>query len=482
MLIKCPECGLQASDKAFSCPHCGYPFQPETKPKATRKSNRKRRLPNGFGQISEIKNRNLRKPFRAMITVGKTETGRPICELLKPEAYFATYNEAYEALVNHQKNPYDVNKDITVKELYERWSVKYFEGLQSSSVRTIENAWKYCSSLYDMKIADLRIRHVKGCMNEGTAIIKGEERLAPPSVKTRIKSLFNNMMDYALEYELIDQNYSRNFKESDAVSSEERKVKREHRSFSDEEMVKIKDHADTLLYADIVMIQCYSGWRPQEIGLIKIENVDLDNWIFNGGMKSAAGMDRIVPIHPKIRRLVARKYKEAQKLKSEYLFNCIDAQDDPKNLFFDYDKYRTRFVRVMKELNIENHRPHDPRKHFVTMCKKYNVDEYAIKYMAGHQIQDITERVYTDRTIEWLRTELEKIEADELRTNERPAIYATPYAPRQGRRTDLEKKKRESEVHDDTPKESPTTENKSSVGVMYEFPTFNGILSPFRKF
>jgi hypothetical protein len=26
-LIKCPECGQDVSDKAFSCPHCGYPFK-----------------------------------------------------------------------------------------------------------------------------------------------------------------------------------------------------------------------------------------------------------------------------------------------------------------------------------------------------------------------------------------------------------------------------------------------------------------------
>lgn len=443
MLIKCPECGLQASDKAFSCPHCGYPFQPTAKPKALRKSNRKRRLPNGFGQISEIKNRNLQKPFRAMVTVGKSETGRPICKPLKPVSYFATYNEAYEALVNHQKNPYDINKDITVKELYERWSEEYYKKYTSgASERNFSAAWKYCTSVYDMKVNDLRIRHIKGCMNEGTIIINGQEKPASANTKSRIKSLFNNMLDYAVEYELIDQNYSRNFKESDVVSSEELKVQKKHRSFTDEEMRILKSHIDTMQYVDIIIIQCYSGWRPQEIGLIKLENVDLDRWIFNGGMKTAAGMDRVVPIHPKIRRLVTRKYEEAKKLKSEYLFNCTDAQDDPKNLFFDYDKYSTRFNRVMRELNIEGHRPHDPRKHFVTMCKKYAVDEYAIKYMAGHQIKDITERVYTDRTIDWLCSELEKVEADEKEPDTTFKKYAVPRVPRQGRRTDLEKKEK----------------------------------------
>ena len=57
----------------------------------------------------------------------------------------------------------------------------------------------------------------------------------------------------------------------------------------------------------------------------------------------------------------------------------------------------------------KRHRPHDGRKHFVTMAKKYNVDEYAIKYIVGHAISDLTERVYTQRDIEWLKEEMKKI-------------------------------------------------------------------------
>ena len=104
MLTKCPECGSQVSDKAFSCPHCGYPFKNNIAP-VVRKSTKKRRLPNGFGQITELKNRNLKKPFRAMITIGFDENARPIQKLLKPVAYFSTYNEAYEALLKYNKNP-----------------------------------------------------------------------------------------------------------------------------------------------------------------------------------------------------------------------------------------------------------------------------------------------------------------------------------------------------------------------------------------
>lgn len=89
MLIKCPECNLQVSNHAIACPHCGYPLQTTTAKKQRTKQRRRKKLPNGFGQISEIKTGNLYKPFRAMITVGKDFYGRPIRKLLLNLLHFS---------------------------------------------------------------------------------------------------------------------------------------------------------------------------------------------------------------------------------------------------------------------------------------------------------------------------------------------------------------------------------------------------------
>lgn len=411
MLIKCPECELQVSDKAHSCPHCGCPTQPDAKIKRHRKSNRRKRLPNGFGQITEIKGRNLRNPFRAMVTVGKDQNGKPICKLLKPISYFPTYNEAYAALMEYNKNPYDLETSITMGELYDRWTDGYFKTLSSdSSVRNINLAWSYCSQIYNMKVVDIRTRHLKGCLEDGIKIVRGETRHPSPSVQTRMKSVFNMMLDYALEYELVDRNYARSFNLSNEVIKESNNVEKGHIPFTDEEMDLLWEHVDDILYADIVVIQCYAAWRPQEIGLIKIEDVDLENWTFSGGMKTDAGIGRIVPIHSRIRHLVERKYNEAISLGSKYLFNCTDKATKRSSLKLTYGKYRERFIEVRDKLNLNpEHRPHDPRMHFTTMAKKYKMDEYAIKYIVGHSISDITEKVYTKRDIEWLKEEIENI-------------------------------------------------------------------------
>jgi hypothetical protein len=157
-------------------------------PVPRKKTNRRKKLPNGFGQISKIPG-NLRKPFRAMVSDGKSPvTGRPICKLLKPEAYFETYNEAYAALVEYNRNPYDLDSDLTVKQLYDKWFEEYKTKVKGqSSLRSITSAWNYCGSLYDMKVVDVRARHIKGCMENGKAIVKGVEKPITPYLKVRVK-------------------------------------------------------------------------------------------------------------------------------------------------------------------------------------------------------------------------------------------------------------------------------------------------------
>ena len=409
MLTQCPECELPVSDKATACPHCGYPMKPSEKQKKPRKSNKRRRLPNGFGQISEIKNRNLRNPFRAMVTVGKTPDGKPICKPLKPESYFATYNDAYAALVEYNKNPYDLEPSITMQELYDKWLPEYEKTVKSTKSAT--SAWAYCSGVYKMRVMDIRARHVKGCMEEGVAVIRGKEQHPTATMKNQIKSLFNLMLDYALEYELVDRNYSRTFNLTEETVKEIQSVKKEHIAFADEEMDLLWANITNKRGIDILLIQCYSGWRPQELGLLELKDVDLENWTFQGGMKTDASENRIVPIHSRIQDLVLQKYQEAEALGSPYLLNWADTNNrNRKNLKLTYARYQKAFERIRDELKLNsNHRPHDGRTHFVTMAKRYGVDEYAIKYMVGHKISDITEKVYTRREFAWLREEIEKI-------------------------------------------------------------------------
>lgn len=62
----------------------------------------------------------------------------------------------------------------------------------------------------------------------------------------------------------------------------------------------------------------------------------------------------------------------------------------------------------MKRLNM-THKPHDTRHSFITLAKTAGVNEYILKLIVGHAVEDITEKIYTHRSIEDLHREIQKI-------------------------------------------------------------------------
>ncbi len=374
------------------------------------------KLPNGYGSVTRLSG-NRRKPYLARVTLGwitDEQTGKSVQNRVTIGT-FKTKKEALQALAEYSANPYDIQtSNITLAELYQKWTEAYFPTLESeSSSRTITAAWRYCHAIYGMRVKDIRARHIKGIMEDGYIIPSngknaGQKVHASPGTKSRIKSMFNLMLDYALEYELVDKNYARTFDLSNNIIREKEAASRGHIIFTESEMQALWDNVNTKRFVDWILIQCYMGWRPRELSNLKIENVHLDGQYITGGMKTSAGKNRSVPIHPRIKALVQKNYNQAVELGSQYLLN--DPLAVKGGMSITYDKYAGRFAKVMDALNFrQDHRPHDPRKTFITMAKKADVDEYVIKRLIGHHITDITENVYTERDMEWLRVELEKM-------------------------------------------------------------------------
>ncbi len=374
------------------------------------------KLPNGYGSVTKLSG-NRRKPYLARVTLGwnTDEQSGSTAQNRVTIGTYKTKKEALQALAEYSANPYDIQNDnLTLAELYQKWTESYFPTLESaSSSRTIVAAWRYCHTIHNMRVKDLRARHIKGIMEDGYIIPSrgkdaGQKVPASPGTKSRIKSMFNLMLDYALEYELVDKNYARTFDLSNDIIKEKEASTRGHIIFTDAEMQTLWDNVDSLRFVDWILIQCYMGWRPQELARLRIENVHLDEQYITGGMKTSAGKDRPVPIHPRIKHLVQQNYNQAVELGSQYLFN--DPLAVKGGMTITYDKYAGRFSKIMDALKFrEDHRPHDPRKTFITMAKKAEVDEYVIKRLIGHRITDITEGTYTERDLEWLRAELEKM-------------------------------------------------------------------------
>lgn len=372
------------------------------------------RRSNGEGSVSYD---SRRKRYRAKVTIGwevDEETGKTKQIVKTLGSNFKTKGEASAALAEFLKSPYDLNnKDITFSQLYEIWFENFIKDHESHRYRVM-SGYKYCSSIYNKKFRELSILDMKNCIYQGEIVVdrgkyKGEKRLASPSTKESMKYIFNHMYAYAIEARIVDRNYAKEFTLDKKVFKEKEENHKEKVPFSDEEMDKLWKSIEFVPFADMIVYGCYSGWRPSELIELKIADVDLENEFIRGGIKTTAGKNRLVPIHPLIKPIVEKYYNEAVSVGSEYLFNDISKK---KGIGLSYDQYLSRFNNVMELLKFRLEiTPHYTRHTFITKAKsrQVNMNEYILKLIVGHEIGDLTEHTYTHRELEDLREEMLKI-------------------------------------------------------------------------
>ena len=207
------------------------------------------------------------------------------------------------------------NKDITFSELYKVWFDDFIKEHESHRYR-IKAAYRYCSMLYNKKMRDISIIDMKNCIYKGSVIVdrgkyKGQEKFASPSTKESMKYLFNHMFTYAMEARIVDRNYAKEFALDKKVFKEKEDNRKIKIPFSEEEMNKLWKSIEFIPFVDMIIYGCYSGWRPTELVKLKIKDVNLEEGFIKGGIKSEAGKNRLVPIHPLVRPIVEKYYNEA---------------------------------------------------------------------------------------------------------------------------------------------------------------------------
>lgn len=117
--------------------------------------------------------------------------------------------------------------------------------------------------------------------------------------------------------------------------------------------------------------------------------IDKENKLFLGGLKTDAGRERTVPIHPKIFPLI-----------NEFDGNPV------KNV----PKYRKELYALLETLGIEKHTPHDCRHTFSWLCDESDVEKLSKQILMGHKPgADVTDKVYGHRDIARLRKEIAKL-------------------------------------------------------------------------
>lgn len=365
------------------------------------------RLANGFGSIRKLSGKRT-KPFVVLAPAREyNNKGIPVYE--RPLTYTDTWNKAFSVLCMYHAGTwtegaeipaaipdlaksdlniivndimkklapaYTSNVGITFKEVYELFFDYKFnqdkKEYSQSSINNMKAAFKNCSALHERTFKDIRYKDLQKIVDDC--------KLKHAS-KELIVNLLKQLYNYAEILELIDKNYSKHVK----INTPDDDI--HGVPFSDKELTTLwKNKSNEIVR--VLLIMCYSGFRINEYTNIKI---DFHEGYFLGGSKTAAGRNRVVPIHSGIYNLVKQQV------------------DDKGAIVVSPSDFRKQMYSTLKGINIEKHTPHDCRHTFAMLCDKNGVNEILKKRMLGHSFQDVTNKVYGHSDLEMLKNEIKKI-------------------------------------------------------------------------
>ena len=359
------------------------------------------KMPNGYGSVVKLSGKR-RKPWAVRISYMENIPGKPPKRKKKYIGYFSEQKNAIAFLAEYNngaivKEHQKYADSPTFAEMYGKWK-KYRKSLKSNPVdstwRNYEIAFERFSALHHKKIVTLRAQDLQDVFSASSSKSK--------STIGSMRAIVRGMWSYAIMNEYTENDITQHliFDATEAGTPI-------HTRFTDKEIKALWDALWTINNVDIVLIYIYTGLRPVELLEIKSEDVHLDKRYMIGGVKTEAGIDRIVPIHEAIVPLI------------QYRLN----QHRPYLITNKYGNQYTRAVyhssnwnTVMQRMNME-HCPHDGRYTFAALADEAGMNVVCKKIIIGHVVSnkdgtafktgshsDVTEGTYTEKTLEQLIT------------------------------------------------------------------------------
>ena len=129
-------------------------------------------------------------------------------------------------------------------------------------------------------------------------------------------------------------------------------------------------------------------------------NVDLKNGIITGGLKTEAGKNRIIPIHPKIIPFIQKWYTKNGE--------TLICRENGKKISSRYHREKYYYP-ALEHLKIKRLTPHACRHTFGSLMGRANADPKHIQEIIGHSSYAFTKDKYTHPYIEELKKAIRKI-------------------------------------------------------------------------
>ncbi len=345
--------------------------------KESKKTKRMKRV-NGTGTVFKMEGRR-RKPWRAMWQ-------------RKLVGDYETEYEAVEALDKARAAGPVALKTETVADIYNAWSPAYFKTIGPHGQENYETAWKHftAAGIDKMKIKNIRTVHWQK-MIDGAVTFTKEPKPLSFSGRQKLSYLAGQLSRYAVEQDVINKDYSVFVKLGEAPPANQA-------VYSDEEIEKlVKNDSET---ARIVLTLIYTGFRINELFGVRREDVNAKDGYIVGGEKTEAGVNRVIPIHPKIKNYINEWYLKGGK----YLITA------PRGGMMNDDHFRyDEYYPLLEKLGIERKTPHRTRHTFATKAAVADVRPEDITAMVGHTKYSTTAGIYIHKKADALKEPMEKI-------------------------------------------------------------------------
>lgn len=349
--MKCKKCNKEYDDSFKFCPHCGA---------SAKVARRNVKRANGQGTIykrSDIKS----TPWEAVAPAQRVIKNGQIVIQRQIIGHYKTATEAREALEQFRLNP-TTKLDITVEQVYTEWSKTKFRNVGEKQIEAYENSYKKLSKIYKTKMRDLRTGDMQRIIDDNLHL--------SVSALQKIKVLLGQLCQYSLKNDIINKNYA----EFIELPKEIKTVKD---CFTDLDIEKLKQTAGIVPYADLILIMCYTGHRIGEFLSLTRFNVvnDGEMMFLQGGNKTDAGKNKLVPVSPVIR---------------EYVDKWISKDGDTifcntQNKQFAVKYFREKiYYPTLEKVGLPKLPPHATRRTFSTRLAAAGVREDEIIKMMGH--------------------------------------------------------------------------------------------------
>ena len=296
-------------------------------------------------------------------------------------------------------------KLYTFAEVYQMYWRDQFElsvrKLSESSKYSTQAAFKHTAILHERIFSELTREELQKVINEMAAPMDPKKKKYKHASLEMVKNLYRGMYTYALGEKIVSVDAQSNV--IIPVADDDQKGI----PFSPDELNKLYQNLDSQI-VQAAVIMCFSGWRITEF--LNLE-ISLDDMTFFGGIKTQAGRNRTVPIHPDLIQLV-RMYTKNQTFYNSPTFRKKWDEELDKIGILHFTRAKGKNVETIK------HTPHDCRHTFSWMCDMAGVDPLAKRVMMGHRLgEDVSDNVYGHRTLEELRAEIIRIKVPKFVTN-----------------------------------------------------------------